>query len=279
MKNKAVIIALCCVLLAAFALGATGAVSLVSGDETESTTDRLLGVFITREYPTLLDTADDGRLYAEAVSDEGGAIEKFVFGIDGIAYFAAKHTDKNGDYWKAENGGVSDSNAAYSTADSFDGIELSGTLYARAAKLVFNPVYQTSDGRVYMVSGTAMAMDDDISGGFSMTDEHSVTVAGKSETVSTSVKISLRHMAEPASASVVQFDAGGSVLSRQSYAAGELPDKLTAQEGAAYIIVESSYGDGSVTRELFEPEDDGIFAFFCRDDGVCVKQHCTVAWE
>lgn len=281
MKNKAILITLACVLILAFTLGVTGKVSLTDEDPAQSQPDRLIGVFITEGAPAFSETDRSGeaKLYARLV-DDGDVSDEYVFeGLDGIPFFAAKHTDKNGDYWKTENGGISDANTAFNTAEDSESIELSGTLYTRASKAVFNPVYQTADGRVYMICGTAIAMDGDMSSGFSVRDEHSVTVAGKSETVSTSVELSLRFMDTPVSAGVVQFDTDGNVLSRQEYAAGELPEKLEADKGSAYIIVETSFKEGSVTRELFEPEDDSIFAFYCRDDGVCVKQHCTVTWS
>ena len=57
MKNKNMIIIIACIVLTAFALGATGTISLVSASETGSaSSDKLIGVLITREYLDLFDS-------------------------------------------------------------------------------------------------------------------------------------------------------------------------------------------------------------------------------
>lgn len=59
MKNKLGIIILACVLVAAFILGATGAVTFAKDEPTENSDsaskDRLIGVFITTEHLDLFD--------------------------------------------------------------------------------------------------------------------------------------------------------------------------------------------------------------------------------
>ncbi len=51
MKTKNLIIIIACIVLAAFAFGATGTLHLVGVSENEnSSSDRLIGILITREY-------------------------------------------------------------------------------------------------------------------------------------------------------------------------------------------------------------------------------------
>ena len=90
-------------------------------------------------------------------------------------------------------------------------------------------------------------------------------------------------MDTPIGAGVIQFDEDGSIISREYYAAGDLPFKITTSSDTEYIIVEthmkSRDGKETVTRELFQPDDESLFAFSCRDDGICIKQYCSIVWN
>lgn len=329
MKNKLGIIILACVLVAAFILGVTGAVTFVKDEPTENSDgaskDILIGVFITTEYLNLLDfesyfqdnankvlsggeisSSDSapyqGRLYATLVDDsytnpetgETITTKKFVFdGIEGISYFCAKHTDESGmQYWRTGgDDAISDAHTGLHSTDAGDSIDLKGTIYVSTSKgskvFYYNPVYQTATGEVYLMSGQCMSHDGELNTGMSssltLKEEQTITIDGKSETISSNIEVSTCFMDTPISTTILQYDEDGNIVAKEDYAAGDLPFKITTSSDTEYIIVEthikSRDGKETVTRELFQPDDQSLFAFSCREDGICIKQYCSIEWN
>lgn len=326
MKNRVARIILACVLLASFALGATGTVTFAK-EETQSVgdadKDRLIGVFITMDHLDLFDFesyfndhADkllsggeisqsdsapyEGRLYATLVDDpytnpntgETTTTKRYSFeGVEGIGCFVAWYADEHGAFWTTNGDeAISDGQMGITSTDAGDSIDLRGTVYISVAKgpdaLYYNPVYQAPTGEVYLTAGVGMSYGGAIvagmGGSHSMKDEQTVTVNGKRETISTNIEVSVSYMDTPTGTSVLQFAPDGSVIASQSYEPGAFPDSLTAEPETAYLIVEtgmrSAEGAETVSRELFQPDDESLFAFVCREDGICVKQYGSLAW-
>lgn len=303
MKNKIGIIILACVLVASFILGVTGAVTFAKNEPTDNSDsaskDRLIGVFITTEYLDLFDY--EGKLYAILVDDpytdpetgETVTTKKYVFDcIEGIAYFSARYTDEESgmQYWgTGGDDAISDAHTAFNSTDAGDSIEMKGTIYVSTSKgsnvFYYNPVYQTATGEVYLMSGQGMSLGGELSTGMSssraLKEEQTVTVDGESTTIRSNIEVSTCFMDTPIGAGIIQFDKDGNIISRE-YTAGDLPFKITTSSDTEYIIVEthmkSRDGKETVTRELFQPDDKSLFAFSCRDDGICIKQYCSIVW-
>lgn len=243
-----------------------------------------------------------GRLYAILVDEpytdpetgETAATKKFVFdGIEGISYFAARYTDENGTQYlgAGDDDAISDAHTGLHYTDAGDGIDMKGTIYVSASKgsdvFYYNPVYQTAAGEVYLVSGQGVSYGGELSAGMSgsqaLKEEQTVTIDGKSETVSSSIEVSICFMDTPIGTSILQFDCDGSIVAREDYAAGDLPAEITTSSDTEYIIAEtrmsSADGKETVTRELFRQDDESLYAFFCREDGICIKQYCSIAWD
>ena len=150
MKTKNIIIIVCCIILAAFTLGATGVIKVTNEDAQEtSDSDRLIGVLITREYLDLFDSdrffndnanklmnggelseADSskyqGRLYATHIetketieTGESVTSKEYVFdGIECIRFFAPYINDELGSYWSTNiDEGITDSNTHFNSSD------------------------------------------------------------------------------------------------------------------------------------------------------------------
>ena len=243
-----------------------------------------------------------GKLYAILVDEpytdpetgETATTKKFVFdGIEGISYFAARYTDESGTQYlgAGDDDAISDAHTGLHYTDAGDGIDMKGTIYVSASKgydvFYCNPVYQTAAGEVYLVSGQGVSYGGELSAGMSgsqaLKEEQTVTIDGKSETVSSSIEVSICFMDTPIGTSILQFDRDGSIVARADYAAGALPAEITASPDTEYIIAETrmSSADGKeiVTRELFRQDDESLYAFFCREDGICIKQYCSIAWD
>ena len=327
MKNRTLFAILACALVVSFALGATGAISLAKEETASANDfekGRLIGVLITKECLDLFDAeryfADNpgqalpegeilrsdsapyqGRLYAVLTDDsyvhpqtgETMTTKKYVFeDAEGMAYFCAKYADESGTYWgTGGDDAISGAHTAIHSSDAGDSIDLKGTIYvstsADDSTFYFNPVYQTSTGEVYAMSGQGISNGGERVAGMScsqtMSDEQTIALDGRSETVRTSVEVSICYMDTPESIRILQFDRSGCILSTQEYAAGDLPPALDAQANAEYIIVETrmkaANGAQSIERELLQPEDDSLSAFWRREDGICVEQYCSVAWR
>lgn len=242
-----------------------------------------------------------GRLYAKLVDEpytdpetgETATTKKFVFdGIEGISYFAARYTDESGTQYlgAGDDDAISDAHTGLHYTDAGDGIDMKGTIYVSASKgsdvFYCNPVYQTASGEVYLVSGQGVSYGGELSAGMSgsqaLKEEQTVTIDGKSETVSSSIEVSICFMDTPIGTSILQFDRDGSLVAREDHAAGALPAEITASPDTEYIIAEtrmsSEDGKETVTRELFRQDDESLYAFSCREDGICIKQYCSIAW-
>lgn len=243
-----------------------------------------------------------GRLYAKLVDEpytdpetgETATTKKFVFdGIEGISYFAARYTDESGTQYlgAGDDDAISDAHTGLHYTDAGDGIDMKGTIYVSTSKgsdvFYCNPVYQTASGEVYLVSGQGVSYGGELSAGMSgsqaLKEEQTVTIDGKSESVSSSIEVSICFMDTPIGTSILQFDRDGRIVAREDYAAGALPAEITASPDTEYIIAEtrmsSADGKETVTRELFRQDDESLYAFSCREDGICIKQYCSIAWD
>lgn len=243
-----------------------------------------------------------GKLYATLVDDpytnpetgETVTTKKYVFdGIEGIAFFSARYTDESGmQYWgTGGDDAISDAHTDLHSTDAGDSIDMTGTIYVSTSKVsnmfYYNPVYQTVTGEVYLISGQGMGHGGELSAGMSsshaINEEQTVTIDGESTTISSNIEVSTCFMDTPIGTSVLQFDEDGNIISREDYAAGDLPFKITTGSYTDYIIVEthmkSRDGKETLTRELFQPDDKNLFAFSCREDGICTKQYCSIVWN
>ena len=168
---------------------------------------------------------------------------------------------------------------------------MKGTIYVSTSKgsnvFYYNPVYQTAAGEVYLMSGEGMSLGGESSTGMSsshsLKEEQTVTIDGESETISSNIEVSTCIMDTPISTSILQFGEDGNIISREDYAPGELPFSIKTSSDTEYIIVETQMksidGKETVTRELFQPDAESLFAFSCRKDGICIKQYCDIAWN
>ena len=327
MKTKNSIIIIVCIVFTAFVFGVTGTVHLVSASENAfekegGSSDKLIGVLITKEYLDLFDSEQffsdnidrimsggeisesesakyEGRLYAdfvetEHVSEETGETyrgKEYVFeGINGICYIAPWIEDESGSYWSSSSDdAITDGRVNYISTGESESVALEGTIYVATGKgagnYYFNPVYQTQDGEVYAVNGSGIFSDGNTAG-MSMSHEIkgnlSSTVGGVTTASESTVKISVCYMDEPLRVSILQFDSESTLLSRTEFDPDSLPETLRTRPDTQYIIVEtatfSGEGTAGITREIYQSEDETLSAFYCRDDGICVRRWCEIDW-
>lgn len=241
-----------------------------------------------RLYATITDEP-----YANEETGETTVTKRIEFeGTEGIDYFCVKYTDEYGDCWYSNGDeAVADGHTAINSIDGEESIALKGTVYVSTAFgpdiFFFNPVYQTAAGEVYAVTGNGMTFGGDKVAGMSSShkidEEGTVRVDGEGETISSSIEISVSYIDMPMGISVIQFNGQNDILSVKSYAASDIPNAIAAKTEAEYIIIEAQMkaadGTTSITRELYQKGDPALSAFFCREDGICIKKECTINWD
>ena len=319
MKTKSIIIIVCCINLAAFTLGATGVIKVKHEAVQESQdSDRLIGVLITKEYLDLFDSDRyfndninkilngreisefesakyQGRLYATLVEtslqNENGdtiATKEYDFDdVDGIRFFAPFINEESGSYWSTNiDEGIADCNTHFLSKDDGESVSLKGTIYIAShnslGNFYFNPVYQSSNGEVYAVSGSGVFLGDGNVPGVSWSQkitENREIASGEANTSSgTDVEVTVCVIDKPINIALLQFDNKNELLAIKEYLPGTMPEHIDALSDTQYIIIES-VSDQDVSRTLFQKTDETLFSFYCREDGLCIKQSSEIAWK
>lgn len=246
----------------------------------------------------------EGRLYATLITstltnDETGEtaeMEEYVFeGVEGIPYFSPTipATAERDSYISSiSDDAICDTHMEIKAGDNENSTSLKGTIYTAPSSknhiYYFNPVFQSADGSIYTTSGSGfMANNESISEGsvYSQTLDASTTVTenGKAYTERTSITLSISVMYAPEKIAVLQMDADIGLLSRTEYIPDALPDAITLDALAEYIIVETHKRDdtGSVkiSREIYDRNADTISSFSVREDGICTKHLTQINWK
>lgn len=288
--------------------------------------DMLVGVFITQEYLDLFDfdsffndnanrivsggeiTAEDsaaytGRIYAEEVprpltDPETGEVADYTVDyvfpeLEGWLIGCLEVVQEDGSsYFRsvADDEAISSSNFVMKSTDDGDETSIEGTLYvdpmAVNTQFFFNPVYQDTQGRLYVTSGQGMQFSGDQGEGMAFahiySDSVTTTVDGVSSTKSNSVQVTVETMYPPEQIVLLSYNAAGERLDRQEYDPNAMPEELTLAEGTAYLVAESyktsPEGETVVTREIYGETDDTLETFRCREDGVLVKNYTALNW-
>lgn len=213
----------------------------------------------------------EGRLWAEK-TDDG-----YDFGVPGVPLFLTVTEIRPGESGYTEGSafnysigtaaagesGASGLRAA--TSDEEERYEISGEIALAAdgnGTLYECYVYRMADGRYYAEFTGAGYCGDGF--GLSRTETDAWAVNGsaqKKRTLALSVSIVRRDAL--LSAAFCWMDADACVLAREEYAAGELPETLTAPEGAALLVVTKTLrgagGTPSTAREVHAPSDEDAY--------------------
>ena len=249
-----------------------------------------------------VDSKYQGRLYATLktrtlTDDTGNTFEtrEFVFdNVEGIPYFSVKippTEDEVGFTASSSDEAISDGHVSIHESDDEEKTSLEGTIYVAmgqsATSRYINPVYQSADGSVYAISGSGIMLAGEQGEGstYTQTLDETTTVRenGKSKTVSFNIKISLSIMIPPEKIVIMQMDKDSNIISKTEYFPGKLPETLTPEAGADYIIVESYKRDSEnnliTSRSIYDRKNQNLETFYCRDDGICVKQWTNLNWN
>ena len=271
--------------------------------------DRLMGVYITRNYIDLFDMdsylqenldkiiaqngklelpamENEGKLYAELTVDtypysEGEGYTYAFPELDGIMLAHFRMSSGEDAYTATAVGeGICDIHSRVGGEDA----GISGTIWmakdSGEAIFYLNPVYQTADGQVYLVPGSGIHFSSGVGGRATQTMEERYTVTVNGETVEEhfAVEVSI-DMAEPTqTVTVIQMNGKDLEVCRTTYQADALPDELTPEDGTAYLIVQSNTKTGT-QRQICQPSDNHTEVFILLDQQICIRKYIYVNWE
>ncbi len=249
--------------------------------------------------------AYEGRLYAELVTqtstDEDGRThehQEYVFAdLEGMGLYSVFIDAEEGGYHTSLSGdGISDVHVGYHTKDDGEDISLEGVIYvaARARSVqqgdtvfYFNPVYQSADGQVYLMSGSGLGSMSVSSAGTSMSHEMNGTVTikidGEEKIYGCDVNVTIESVYAPEKMIVHQMSAKNIVLTKTEYIPGQLPDSLEVEPETAYLLVETwqedEAGQWIVERSICQSDEKTLSVLYDRGDGICQEDTLSIEWS
>lgn len=221
-------------------------------------------------------------------------------GSKGICFFAPLWDSPDGSSYRDNviDAQVCERDFSVSASDEEETLGLTGTIYVTPYEtpneqfhFYVNPVYQNPDGEIYVLHGSGYLMQTagtSVEGEqvmTTLTDERSMTADDTQKKEKTSVTVKFEVIYRPISVTLCEMDARHHLLKKKVYQPGKIPKKLRAQEGTAYILVEtekeSPIGETVVSREICEytREMEGVLeSFYAAEDGIVRKKDTEVVW-
>lgn len=250
---------------------------------------RLPATLIQEEHPS----ADGGTVMMPAYAFEG---------VEGLELYAptveirgeARHTSR-------VSPGYGDVKLGYHDKEGGTDLSLEGTLWLAKGGpefLVLNPVYQTASGEVYALAGDSVGFSgmegSPIDSSFAIKQNHTWqskgsvrlqdSLASQEETAgmyTTTVEVHFRSLQLPETYAIIQFDADNAVLSRETYAPGEMPESIETLPGAAWLVLEgcaANKGTMDASRTLYQRGDSLLTSYAPRADGLCAPVSSGIRW-
>ncbi|MPN51135.1 hypothetical protein SDC9_198777 [bioreactor metagenome] len=143
-----------------------------------------------------------------------------------------------------------------------------------------NPVYQESNGNVYVEQAAGLSMMDSMegqSGSNKIDASMTLTENNKTITNKTSVTVSYESMFEPIKTSIIEMNKENEVVLISEYKNNIFPDSLDLNNETEYVLVETTKLDTTnkeiVTREIFSKNDDSINVYELKDNGLIIVKN------
>ena len=282
----------------------------------KETTDRLAGVFITTEYLDLFDMEawieenagalldgeqvlspgmdyEQPRIYAELVeetfTDSSGTTHTsstYEFkGLDGLflAEYMIYSLGETDELYRTVDGSdyIFDVHSTFKSSDSAIETELTGSIFlnGNSQRMVFyfNPIYQTADGKVYLVPGTGMESSPG-QAAFQLTGTSTTTENGQSKTDSSRVEVKINCVEIAQKVVLIEMSENNAEIKRSEFIPGQMPKEFSTSDSTAYLIVEEHRADG-VSRTIYQSGDASIPVFYSPDGKLCLRSSTTVTWQ
>lgn len=243
---------------------------LADKDKGQTSEDLMIGFFVTLDYVSEWDEAgkERGPIYGTKKGDTYQFADLEGYGM----------------YFKTYDGavsGVSDEEIRDLHIGGGDQFKLEGTLYVETGRkhsMYPNAVYQTSDGKVYLLPGQggSGAEFDDAGGALWQDMEYEPSEAFKTKyggLTKFSYRINMKGAPDLQKIVIKQFDKGDHVIAVTTMDADSIKETLKKAAGASYILVEYDTG-GKVERKIVD--GDTIQYSHTKKDGVIVIKDITI---
>lgn len=313
--SKKWIIVICCVLAAAFLLGARGTVDLSYEPEMKPE-DRMIGMIVTTSPVWGQFTFSSGK--AEIVPPTGVPAEKkektsssrsipeeydYVFpGVEGVRLF---NVDMTTEYGKQVDIRVADEEFSrkgvefnhkdntengQKITETINGIN--GTLYyvLQDEEVTFfsASIYQKADGGIYLGdSGGGIVLSQDrihYSGTatLSNSDSHSHTENGEKIVEGRSIKATVQLVYEPVKITLCQYNAARELIRTDEYLPEEMPREITPLRDTDMIVVDTENKadeeDAKHTCQAISRADTSFYTLQYKGNGYCIEHYHTLKW-
>ena len=141
------------------------------------------------------------------------------------------------------------------------------------AVICMNPVYQTPDGEVYVLSDKPMSYD------VATMDGCSVAISQTGEDGCTAT-LTICHVVLPENYVIIEMNEENQPLRQAEFVPGELPETYVPGADAAYLILEARAGEDT-TRTVYSPGDESTAMDTYRPGpyGLCIKGYTRIEWE
>lgn len=313
--SKKWIIAICCVLAAAFLLGARGTVDLSYEPEMKPE-DRMIGMMVTTSPVWGQFTFSSGK--AEIVPPTGVPAEKkdntsssrsipeeydYVFpGVEGVRLF---NVDKTTEYGKQVDTRVADEEFSrkgveFSHNDNTENGQkitetisgIKGTLYyvLQDEEVTFfsAPIYRKADGGIYLGdSGGGIVLSQDqihYSGTTTLSTNASTSHTENGEKIveGRSIKATVQLVYEPVKITLCQYNAARELIQADEYLPGEMPRDITLLRDTAMIVVDTENKadeeDAKHTCQALSRSDTSFYTLQYKGNGYCTEHYHTLKW-
>ena len=142
------------------------------------------------------------------------------------------------------------------------------------AVICMNPVYQTPDGAVYVLSDEPLSYD------VATMDGCASTITQTGEDYGCTATLTIRHVVLPEAYIIIEMSEENQPLRQNEYTPGALPETYTPGADAAYLILEARAG-ADTTRTVYSPGDEttAMDTYYPGEYGLCIKGYTTIDWE
>lgn len=254
--------------------------------------DKLTGFFVTvscREGDTMVDLWDEEATGMEMISNHYLAGQKLYarrMEGDPVVYEFPEGCGLSCfSYDVEENGEITYRSDTVSpeievTMEYHAGTDLPYRMYAELygtkdthALIQMNPVYQTPDGEVYVLSDKPVSYDVATMNGCSNTLSQTIKDYGCTAT------LTIHQVVLPECYVVIEMDENNQPLGRYEFTPETMPGNYFPGPETAYIILES-VGEENV-RSVYSPDDSisVMNTYHPGAYGLCIKGYTTIFWE
>lgn len=141
-----------------------------------------------------------------------------------------------------------------------------------------NPIYQTSEGKIYLTKGTSLSSN---AGDFSqsISSERKITDSSGNEKVkSIDIKFNFKEMEAVDKYVLVQMDENHQVIQKEELIADTSNLEFTPHQQTSYIVVEK-YIDNEVLYDFYDCEDEYIKVYGLEYNGICNPISIKINWK